>query len=508
MITGYVNSTKVVTVDYAWVTTPDATSVYTIIFDNALVLNSSLAVTFANTSIATVTTVTNQLTAAAIATGVWQDTTSGDFTTASSIGKSLYTSGAVPGATGGLFIAGTNAATSITTGLTAHIIGTVDTVTTVTNQLTAAAIATGVWTDTTAGDFTTATSPGKIIFTQLGGAFTSTSSSVFSTASLVNAPTGGSAPTTAQIATAVWQDLTSSGDFGTAGSIGALLKADINAPIGSIPTNPYTGTPPTTAQIATAIWEDTTAGGDFGTTGSIGKLIVTTGLTVATVTNAVTLPSIPSNWITAAGITASALNGKGDWMVSYTQPTGFLATTFPTTVASPTNITAGTITTTTNLTNLPSIPTNWLTGTGIDTTAVTKIQSGLSTLTQTQVTGGAYNVQSASCVLGDARIANLDAAVSSRSTYAGGAVASVTGAVGSVTAAVSLNLAQTGLTPRALDAVADASLTLGDALVCAISAATGKESVVGTAYTIKTPSTGTVIRTFTLDSGSAPTQRN
>lgn len=37
----------------------------------------------------TATTVTNQLTAAAIATGVWQDTTAGDFTTALSIGKTI-----------------------------------------------------------------------------------------------------------------------------------------------------------------------------------------------------------------------------------------------------------------------------------------------------------------------------------------------------------------------------------------------------------------------------------
>jgi hypothetical protein len=42
---------------------------------------------------------------------------------------------AVPGAANGLFIAGTNAATSITTGLTAHLIGTVDTVTAVTNDV-------------------------------------------------------------------------------------------------------------------------------------------------------------------------------------------------------------------------------------------------------------------------------------------------------------------------------------------------------------------------------------
>ncbi len=74
-------------------------------------------------TIGTVTTVTNQLTAAQIATGVWQDATAGDFTTASSIGKCLYIANVVPGGTGGHFIAGTNAATSITTALTANIIG-------------------------------------------------------------------------------------------------------------------------------------------------------------------------------------------------------------------------------------------------------------------------------------------------------------------------------------------------------------------------------------------------
>jgi hypothetical protein len=50
--------------------------------------------------------------------------------------------------------------------------------------------------------------------------------------------------------------------------------------------------------------------------------------------------------------------------------------------------------------------------------------------------------------LGDARLANLDAAISSRSTYAGGAVASVTGAVGSVTSPVTVgtNNDKTGYT--------------------------------------------------------------
>jgi len=51
-----------------------------------------------------------------------------------------------------------------------------------------------------------------------------------------------------------------------------------------------------------------------------------------------------------------------------------------------------------------------------DTSAFDPATDGWSTLTQAQVTGGAYTIQSASCVLGDARIANLDATVSSRGT--------------------------------------------------------------------------------------------
>jgi len=188
--------------------------------------------------------------------------------------------------------------------------------------------------------------------------------------------------------------------------------------------------------------------------GTIASTTNITAGTITTATNLTNLPTIPTNWITAAGITAAALNGKGDWllssgytappsvsaiadqvwdevlsghltagstgnalnaagaagdpwttglpgaygagsagyiignnlnaamtsrMASYTQPTGFLAATFPTTVASTTNITGGTITTTTNLTNLPTMPTDWLTSAGLSAGAVTEIQSGLAT---------------------------------------------------------------------------------------------------------------------------------
>lgn len=57
-------------------------------------------------------------TPAQIATAVWQDATAGDFTVASSIGKSLYTAGVVPGGSGGLLISGSNAGTTTLAALT------------------------------------------------------------------------------------------------------------------------------------------------------------------------------------------------------------------------------------------------------------------------------------------------------------------------------------------------------------------------------------------------------
>ena len=85
-----------------------------------------------------------------------------------------------------------------------------------------------------------------------------------------------------------------------------------------------------------------------------------------------------------------------------------------------------------------------------------------------------------------ANLDNLDAAITSRSTFSAAA-----------------NLGS----PRALDSVADGSITVTDALWCAVAAAAGKEQVIGTTYTVKTPFTGTTIRSFTLDSGTAPTTR-
>ena len=50
VITGYVGATKVATVGRAWITAPDATSVYRVISDNAPKLNANLEVTTASVS--------------------------------------------------------------------------------------------------------------------------------------------------------------------------------------------------------------------------------------------------------------------------------------------------------------------------------------------------------------------------------------------------------------------------------------------------------------------------
>jgi len=110
-----------------------------------------------------------------------------------------------------------------------------------------------------------------------------TASSWNTAGTIGNKINSASAPTAAQVATQVWTDLTSGSDFSTAGSIGALLKANIDTNIGSrLATSSYT-TPPSAASIATTVWEDLTAGGDFGTAGSIGKLLSTFTFTGANV---------------------------------------------------------------------------------------------------------------------------------------------------------------------------------------------------------------------------------
>jgi hypothetical protein len=77
------------------------------------------------------------------------------------------------------------------------------------------------------------------------------------------------------------------------------------------------------------------------------------GITLGT---GLTIVSVSGSVGSVTGLTASNLDTTvSSRMATYTQPTGFLAATFPSgTIANTTNITAGIITTVTNLTNAPT----------------------------------------------------------------------------------------------------------------------------------------------------------
>jgi hypothetical protein len=240
--------------------------------------------THASVVIPTVTTVTNQLTAAAIATGVWQDATAGDFATASSIGKSLYTTGNAPGAANGLQICGNNAATTYAT-------------LAVTAALTSGSIVNnGVFTQTGAVTFT-----GGIN----AGAISGTLANDIITAASIN--------TGAITADAVAADaLDGKGDWNIGKTGYALTIA-----------------PPTAAEIVTQFGTGSTLTACATATGFATPTNITAG-TITTVTNLTNLPAITNNWITAAGITAGALDGKGNWNVG---KTGYALTVSPPTAA-------------------------------------------------------------------------------------------------------------------------------------------------------------------------------
>ena len=346
--------------------------------------DASANVTFANTSIATVTTVTNQLTAAQIATGVWQDATAGDFTVASSIGKALYIANIAPGASGGHMISGTNAGTTTLGALT--VTGT----TTMSDGLvvnrsssnTSAIVATGNGT----GNGATFTSGAGATGNGVNMTAASTNGNGLA---LTKTGTGNAlaAPTT-NMALAKTTNITgfndiaataivSSGAITTSG--GAVSTVTNTTQLNGAATVVLTDAS-SDAVIADAVWNAATV--TYGTAGSYGLLAET---------------NLDTN--------------VGSRMATYTQPTGFLAATFPTTVASTTNITsvAGCA--------VSSIGTNVITAASIAASAFNgkgDWNVGKTGYTLTATTG-----------LGN-QTADITGSLS-------GSVGSVTGAVGSVT---------------------------------------------------------------------------
>ncbi len=110
---------------------------------------------------------------------------------------------------------------------------------------------------------------------------------------------------------------------------------------------------------------DTSADGTFYSNGSHFELVLTAG----TVAGTTVIGEVVGSFDLAAAI-GTATGGVNVTQIAGQTASAAGAVTFPGTIASTTNITAGTMTTTTNLTNLPSIPANWLTAAGIAASAL------------------------------------------------------------------------------------------------------------------------------------------
>jgi hypothetical protein len=132
------------------------------------------------------------------------------------------------------------------------------------------------------------------------------------------------------------------------------------------------------AEIADGVWDELLSG--HAISGSAGEALSAAGTAGDPWTTA--LPGAYGAG-TAGYIIGTNLNGTiTSRMASYTQPAGFLAATFPTTVASTTNITSA------SGIAVSSIGTNVITAASIATDAVTEIQSGLATATDLATVAG------------------------------------------------------------------------------------------------------------------------
>jgi hypothetical protein len=215
----------------------------------------------------------------------------------------------------------------------------ITTVSTVTNQLTAAAIAAGVWKDTTAGDFTTAASIGLSVMngvalgtglkvnditTKTGFSITGTTTTFDALQTAQNTAHGaGSWATATGFATPT--NITAATGVALAASQHVIVDSGTVTTLSNLPTIPTnwlagTGvdaTAVTKIQAGLATPTNITAAAGCALASSQ-HVIVDSG-TVTTLSN---LPAISAGWLTATGIAASALNGKGDWLLSsgYTVP--------------------------------------------------------------------------------------------------------------------------------------------------------------------------------------------
>lgn len=201
------------------------------------------------------------------------------------------------------------------------------------------------------------------------------------------------------------------------------------------------GTAQTARDIgASVLLSSGTGAGQISLTSGLVTLagVTHTGAVIPTVTTLTNLPSIPANWLTAAGIAASALNGKGDWNVgktgySLTAGTGLGNQTADITgnLSGSVGSVTGAVGSVTTAVTLPSIPAGWITAAGIAADAIDAIwdeqisghlaagstgnalnAAGSSGDPWSTSLPGAYGSGTAGKIIGD----NLNATVGSRAT--------------------------------------------------------------------------------------------
>lgn len=402
-------------------------------------------------------------TAAQVATAVWQDTTSGDFTVSSSIGKCLYTSGNAPGTAGGLLKIGTSPLPATGT------------------------LASAVWNEVNTGaTHNVNASTGKQLRTialNTGVIYTGTApSQAGMTTTGIKLDAGASA--TDQIYQ--W-DVISLIDGTGAGQSAIIISYNGITKVATVD-SPWTVQP------------DNTSVFEITPTAQVRVISYETGQDPATlVWNASTrtltsLPAITSNWITAAGIAAGALNGKGDWS-TYAGGDTSGVTTLLSRIGSAITISSGGVIVA-GYASAQDPASQVLNATAASYNTPNSIGSAINDISSigdplASTVPGSYTSGTAGYVLGT----YLDASISSRSTYAGGAVASVTGNV-------KLDLTQVVPT-------SNTAQTVGDALNAARAVGFGKWVVdVGAkTLTLYASDGSTAVRTFNLDNPNAPLTR-
>jgi hypothetical protein len=275
---------------------------------------------------------------------------------------------------------------------------------------------------------------------------------------------GATAPTAAQNATAVWQDLLAGSDFSTASSIGKLLKDDIDAAI-------------STRASQTSL--DTLD--DYVDT-EVAAIKAKTDQLVFTVAN-----QIDANVLDWKSATAPAMTG--DAFARLGAPAGAsvsadVAAVKADTAAVKTKTDQITFTTANKVDSTIQIAGDFAQAAADKVWSTTtrsltdKIGFALSSAGVQAIWDALTSALTAVSSIGKLLVDNINATISSRSTYAGGAVASVTGNVGgnvvgsvaSVTAGVSVatgGIAAASFAAGAIDSAAIATDAIGAAELAA-----------------------------------------